>query len=300
MSISELMRTVRANRHFGGEEKCPVSVAETGDIAVSLQAQARKFGRIEGEVRGVAPAHARPIRIERIRGDLAAVTVSGGAVLVAGSDRPALREAPQGLSVSAEILEQLVRLRNLLPAGERLTHIVVMGMGEPLANLDSLLEALAVAGAKDGLDIGARHITISTVGLPVKIRRLADLGKQYHLAVSLHAPNDTLRTEIVPTNAKTGIPEILEQKFQALRERFAASPYYLRVVYTSEGEGAIAEHLNATMRSFPELLLGSYPKIGDPEYAVRLTLESKDREYLERALAHLLSLLPPEAVVRAE
>jgi len=110
---------------------------------------------------------------------------------------------------SSEILEQLIRLRNLLPTDQRLTHIVVMGMGEPLANLDALLAALEIAGAKDGLDIGARHVTISTVGLPPKIRRLADLGKQYHLAVSLHAPNDELRTRIVPTNDKTGLKEIL-------------------------------------------------------------------------------------------
>lgn len=116
-----------------------------------------------------------------------------------------------------EILEQLVRLRNLTDAhttnpdrAPRLTHIVVMGMGEPLANLDNLLAALAVAGDKNGLGIGARHITISTVGLPAKIRRLADIGKQYHLAVSLHAPNDPLRTRIVPTNDKTGIPAILD------------------------------------------------------------------------------------------
>jgi 23S rRNA (adenine2503-C2)-methyltransferase len=130
----------------------------------------------------------------------------------------------------AEMVEQLVRLRNLpspsVPAplpltpdpsprrGEgkpnRLTHFVVMGMGEPLANLDALLEALEVATAKDGLGIGARHITISTVGLPVKIRRLADLGKQYHLAVSLHAPNDALRTQIVATHPKAGLATILE------------------------------------------------------------------------------------------
>jgi 23S rRNA (adenine2503-C2)-methyltransferase len=110
---------------------------------------------------------------------------------------------------SAEIIEQLVHLRNLLPAAERLTHIVVMGMGEPMANLENLIEALDTAGAKDGLGIGARHITISTVGLPAKIRRLAELGKQYHLAVSLHAPNDALRTRIVPTNPKTGLAEIL-------------------------------------------------------------------------------------------
>jgi 23S rRNA (adenine2503-C2)-methyltransferase len=110
---------------------------------------------------------------------------------------------------AGEILEQLVRLRNLTPADGRLSHVVVMGMGEPLANLDNLVEALEVAGHKDGLGIGARHITISTVGLPVKIRRLADLGKQYHLAVSLHAPNDLLRTRIVPTNEQTGIEDIL-------------------------------------------------------------------------------------------
>jgi len=110
---------------------------------------------------------------------------------------------------SAEILEQLIRMRNLLLPDQRLTHIVVMGMGEPLANLDALLAALETAGAKDGLGVGARHVTISTVGLPAKIRRLADLGKQYHLAVSLHAPNDELRTRIVPTNEKTGLREIL-------------------------------------------------------------------------------------------
>jgi 23S rRNA (adenine2503-C2)-methyltransferase len=109
-----------------------------------------------------------------------------------------------------EILEQLVQARNLLPAGERVTHIVVMGMGEPLANLDALLAALEVATAPAGLGISARHVHISTVGLPVKIRHLADLGKQYHLAVSLHAPNDELRTRIVPTNEKTGLSAILE------------------------------------------------------------------------------------------
>src|SRR5205807_1363231 len=111
---------------------------------------------------------------------------------------------------AGEILEELVRLRNLTPTDGRLTHIVVMGMGEPLANLDNLLLALDVAGSKDGLGIGARHVTISTVGLPAKIRRLADLGKQYHLAVSLHAPNNALRSQIVPTNPKTGLEEILE------------------------------------------------------------------------------------------
>jgi 23S rRNA (adenine2503-C2)-methyltransferase len=108
---------------------------------------------------------------------------------------------------AGEILEQLLRLRNALPPQERLNHIVVMGMGEPLANLDHLLDALAEATSPRGLGLGARNITISTVGLPVKIRRLADLKKQYHLAISLHAPNDELRNRIVPTN--TGLAEIM-------------------------------------------------------------------------------------------
>ena len=111
---------------------------------------------------------------------------------------------------AGEILEQLVRLRNLLPADRRLTHVVVMGMGEPLANLDNLLEALAVATSPKGLGISARHVTVSTVGLPAKMKRLAELKKQYHLAVSLHAPNDGLRMKIVPTNDKSGIAAILE------------------------------------------------------------------------------------------
>jgi 23S rRNA (adenine2503-C2)-methyltransferase len=110
---------------------------------------------------------------------------------------------------AGEIVEQLVRLRNLIPGDGRLTHVVVMGMGEPLANLDNLFQALAVAGDKNGLGIGARHVTISTVGLPAKIKQLAATGKQYHLAVSLHAPNDELRTKIVPTNDKTGMTAIL-------------------------------------------------------------------------------------------
>jgi molybdenum cofactor synthesis domain-containing protein len=97
-----------------------------------------------------------------------------------------------------------------------------------------------------------------------------------------------------------GIPQLFEQKFAGLRERFAVAPYVLRVVYTRSGEGAIAEHLDATLAAFPELLLGSYPKLGDAEYAVKLTLESKDGAYVEQALAHLLMLLPADCVIRTE
>jgi 23S rRNA (adenine2503-C2)-methyltransferase len=107
-----------------------------------------------------------------------------------------------------EIVEQFVHARNLLGAREQLTNAVIMGMGEPLANLDRLLAALEIVCSAGGLNLGQRHITISTVGLPIRMRRLADSGKAYHLAVSLHAPNDDLRNRLVPTNMKTGIEAI--------------------------------------------------------------------------------------------
>jgi 23S rRNA (adenine2503-C2)-methyltransferase len=110
---------------------------------------------------------------------------------------------------TGEIVEQMLRLARLLPADERISNIVVMGMGEPLANLDRLLPALEIASSPSGLGISARRITVSTVGLPQAIDRLAELDLHYHLAVSLHAPNDELRNELVKVNKKTGIEPIL-------------------------------------------------------------------------------------------
>jgi 23S rRNA (adenine2503-C2)-methyltransferase len=97
----------------------------------------------------------------------------------------------------------------MTPFSERLSHVVVMGMGEPLLNLDALLPALAVAASRDGLGISVRRVTISTVGLPEGIRRLARENCPYHLAVSLHAADDALRNKLVPANRGFGIAAIL-------------------------------------------------------------------------------------------
>ncbi len=111
---------------------------------------------------------------------------------------------------TGEILEQILRIDRLLGPGERITNVVVMGIGEPLANLNSLLPALQVLTEKEGLGLGVRRVTISTVGLPAQIRELAAVGRAYNLAVSLHAPNDRLRNQLVPVNRKIGIGAILE------------------------------------------------------------------------------------------
>ncbi|GIW87903.1 MAG: putative dual-specificity RNA methyltransferase RlmN [Isosphaeraceae bacterium] len=108
-----------------------------------------------------------------------------------------------------EILEQVLRLRNLLPPQERLTHIVVMGMGESLANLDHLLAALDRVCSPAGLGLSPRRVTISTVGLPDKMRALARHNRPYHLAVSLHAADPELRDRLVPINDKVGLNDVL-------------------------------------------------------------------------------------------
>ena len=97
-----------------------------------------------------------------------------------------------------------------------------------------------------------------------------------------------------------GIPELFRAKFLAIKSRFAVDPYFLRVVYTRALESALAGYLNETLAAFPLLQLGSYPKLSDPEYRVRITLESKDREYVNRAFDDLVGRLPPELIVRTE
>jgi 23S rRNA (adenine2503-C2)-methyltransferase len=109
-----------------------------------------------------------------------------------------------------EIVEQVLHLRNLLPHDETVTHIVVMGMGESLANLDNVVAALdRLCSAEEGLGISQRRVTISTVGLPGKLVKLAAMDRQYHVAVSLHAPTESLRNSLVPVNEAIGLGAVL-------------------------------------------------------------------------------------------
>lgn len=110
---------------------------------------------------------------------------------------------------AAEIFEQVLVLNRLMQDDEQITNVVVMGIGEPLANFVPLMDALTFLTSDKGPGLGARRITVSTVGLPEKIREFAGCGQQFNLAISLHAPNDELRTQIVPVNRAIGIAEIL-------------------------------------------------------------------------------------------
>ena len=111
---------------------------------------------------------------------------------------------------AGRIVEQVWQLARL-PNIDRITNIVFMGMGEPLANLDPVIRAVEIINAPWGLGVGARNITISTVGLPKAIDRLADtLDLPITLALSLHAPNDELRRELIPWAEHATIEQILD------------------------------------------------------------------------------------------
>jgi len=109
-----------------------------------------------------------------------------------------------------EIVEQALRIaRESAASGGRLSNIVFMGSGEPLGNYKPVLAAVRHINASWGLGIGQRRITISTVGLPSQIRRLADEDLQVNLALSLHAPNDALRRQIIPWAEKVPLSELV-------------------------------------------------------------------------------------------
>jgi 23S rRNA (adenine2503-C2)-methyltransferase len=109
---------------------------------------------------------------------------------------------------AAEIIDQVVHACRHL--GKLMTNIVVMGMGEPLLNFTNTVTALDMLCADAGLGLGARRVTISTSGIPDKIRALADLGRQWGLALSLHAVTDTKRAKIIPARYRSPLDTILD------------------------------------------------------------------------------------------
>lgn len=126
-----------------------------------------------------------------------------------------------GCSFCASTIEGLVR--NLTPSemlsqvymiqkdcAERISNIVIMGSGEPFDNFDNFLKFVELVNSPDGLNIGQRHITVSTSGLVPKIQEFADKNLQVTLAISLHAPNDDIRKSIMPIARKYSIDELLD------------------------------------------------------------------------------------------
>ena len=110
-----------------------------------------------------------------------------------------------------EIIEQVIYFINALkPKNEKLTNIVLMGMGEPFLNYDNTMTAVERLNDAGGLNIGARRITISTIGISNKIKEFSEKELQINLSISLHAPNDQLRQQLVPIAKNHPIRELIE------------------------------------------------------------------------------------------
>lgn len=115
-------------------------------------------------------------------------------------------------SLSAEeITDQVLHFARILKKdNEKVNNIVFMGMGEPFHNYDNLIEAIKILNNKDGFNLGARHISVSTCGIVPGIRKFADENIQANLAISLHAPNDNIRSKIMPVNKAYNIKKLLD------------------------------------------------------------------------------------------
>jgi 23S rRNA (adenine2503-C2)-methyltransferase len=120
-----------------------------------------------------------------------------------------------GNMTAGQIIEQFLQLQiEADRIGQRISHIVFMGMGEPLMNYDNVLKAIRILNSDWGFKIGARKITISTAGIPKKIRQLAEEKLQINLALSLHAVHQNLREELIPLAKKYSLDEILKSVYE--------------------------------------------------------------------------------------
>ena len=108
------------------------------------------------------------------------------------------------------VLQVLMVQRDLDENYQRVSNIVVMGIGEPFDNYETVLKFLQVVNYAKGLEIGARHITVSTCGIVPKIKEFANFPLQINLAISLHAPNDEVRNQIMKINKRYKIEEVIE------------------------------------------------------------------------------------------
>ncbi len=124
-----------------------------------------------------------------------------------------------------EIVEQILAIEKDL--GIRISSVVIMGIGEPLDNYDNIMRFIKIINDSKGIQIGARHITLSTCGLVPKIYLLSKLPIQINLAISLHAPNDLLRNQLMPVNKVYNIKELM----QAIKDYLQVSSRRVTIEY---------------------------------------------------------------------
>ena len=140
-----------------------------------------------------------------------------------------LLKKQRDLTAGEIVLQALMIQKRLDEIGGRLGNIVVMGTGEPFDNYDNVMKALSIINSPFGLEIGARHISISTCGVVPGIERFAKENLQYNLAISLHAPNDELRSKLMPINRAYSLDKLMAalKDYASLNNRRLTFEYLL-------------------------------------------------------------------------
>lgn len=157
---------------------------------------------------------------------------------------------------AGEILEQFYHLYAVMKP-DWLTNVVVMGMGEPLHNFDNLLKALTILNADWAFNFGARRVTVSTVGLPKRIRELAEQGFQFNLAISLHGVDDESRGALIPTNA--GLAEILDAAKYYFEKTRREVTFEYTLVGGKNDDSETAQKLAELVKDFPRANVNLIP-----------------------------------------
>ncbi len=150
---------------------------------------------------------------------------------------------------AGEILDQVIFARK--DSGEKVSNVVMMGIGEPLDNFDNVLRFLALVNRPDGLNIGMRHISLSTCGLIRRIDKLASLGLQLTLSVSLHAPDDETRSRLMPVNRSVGVEALMETCRRYFRTTGRRVSYEYAVIDGVNDSDGQADRLAALLKGQP-------------------------------------------------
>jgi len=168
---------------------------------------------------------------------------------------------------------------------EKVTNVVFMGMGEPFLNYDNVLEAIKILNDKEGFNLGARHISISTIGITEGIEKLAKEKLQVNLAISLHASDDELRTKLMPINKKYPIEKILAAVNDYIKKTKRRVMFeYLMIDGVNDFEGEAEELAKLLKKPFYFINLISFNPIGHSDFKPSPGWKIKKfKEILEKA-----------------
>ncbi|TSC96610.1 MAG: putative dual-specificity RNA methyltransferase RlmN [Parcubacteria group bacterium Athens0714_26] len=182
-----------------------------------------------------------------------------------------------------EIIEQVLFFaRYLKKIGERVSNVVFMGMGEPFLNYQNVIEAIKILNDEDGFNLGARHFSISTAGIIEGIEKLAKEKLQINLAVSLHAPDDKLRLELMPINKSYPIRKVLnavDDYIKKTRRRVMFEYLMIKDINDSEKQAKTLAKLMKKYLYFVNLISYNFTGIFEPSSPSRI---KRFKEILEQ------------------